>query len=170
MFPADLAHLRIPAAPSLSPDGRQVVAAVSRIDLDDNTYRSDLWLTPTDGSAPPRRFTSGKRDGRPRFSPDGRWIAFLRAADDDDKPQLHVTPADGGEARRVCEHPLGAEAFAWSPDSTRLAYVARVPDIPELAAWDETQEDALKKVRKAIRANIEIAHEYGDPVPEPSGC
>jgi dipeptidyl aminopeptidase/acylaminoacyl peptidase len=128
MFPADLAHLRIPAAPSLSPDGRQVVTAVSRIDLDDNSYRSDLWLTPTDGSAPPRRFTSGKRDGRPRFSPDGRWIAFLRAADDDDKPQLHVMPADGGEARRVCEHPLGAEAFAWSPDSTRLAYVARVPE------------------------------------------
>ena len=48
------------------------------------------------------------------------------------------------------------------------AYVARVPDIPELAAWDETQEDALKKVRKAIRANIEIAQEHGDPVPEPS--
>jgi predicted RNase H-like HicB family nuclease len=48
------------------------------------------------------------------------------------------------------------------------AYVARVPDIPELAAWDETQEDALKKVRKAIRANIEMAKEHGDPVPEPS--
>ena len=48
------------------------------------------------------------------------------------------------------------------------AYVARVPDIPELAAWDESQEDALKKVRKAIRANIEIAQEYGDPVPESS--
>ena len=48
------------------------------------------------------------------------------------------------------------------------AYVARVPDIPELAAWDETQENALKKVRKAIRANIEMAIEYGDPVPEPS--
>ncbi len=48
------------------------------------------------------------------------------------------------------------------------AYVARVPDIPELAAWDESREDALKKVRKAIRANLEIAHEYGAPVPEPS--
>ena len=48
------------------------------------------------------------------------------------------------------------------------AFVAKVPDIPELAAWDESPEDALKKVRKAIRANIEIAHEYGDPVPEPS--
>jgi hypothetical protein len=41
-------------------------------------------------------------------------------------------------------------------------------DIPELAAWDETQEYALKKVRKAIRANIEMAIEHGYPVPEPS--
>ena len=48
------------------------------------------------------------------------------------------------------------------------SYVARVPDIPELVAWDETQEDALKKVHMAIRANIEMAREYGDPVPEPS--
>jgi len=48
------------------------------------------------------------------------------------------------------------------------AYVARVPDIPELVAWDETQEDTLKKVRKAIRANIEMAQEHGDPVPKPS--
>jgi dipeptidyl aminopeptidase/acylaminoacyl peptidase len=127
MLPADLALLRTPSAPSLSPDGRLVVVAVSRIDLDANAYRGDLWVAPTDGSAPPRRFTTGKLDGRPRFSPDGRWIAFLRAADDD-KPQLHVMPADGGEPRRVCEHPLGAEAFAWSPDSTRIAYVARVPE------------------------------------------
>jgi len=127
MLPADLALLRAPSAPSLSPDGRLVVVAVGRIDLEANAYRGDLWVTPTDGSAAPRRFTSGKRDGRPRFSPDGRWIAFLRAGDED-KPQLHVMPSDGGEPRRVCEHPLGAEAFAWSPDSARLAYVARVPD------------------------------------------
>jgi predicted RNase H-like HicB family nuclease len=56
--------------------------------------------------------------------------------------------------------------ISWKEDIE--AYVARVPDIPELAAWDETQEVALKKVRKAIRANMEIAQEYGDPVPEPS--
>ena len=127
MLPADLALLRTPSAPSLSPDGRLVVVAVGRIDLEANAYRGDLWVTPTDGSTAPRRFTSGRRDGRPRFSPDGRWIAFLRASDED-KPQLHVMPSDGGEPRRVCEHPLGAEAFAWSPDSTRLAYVARVPE------------------------------------------
>ena len=108
------------------PDGRLVAVAVGRIDLEANEYRAELWMMPTDGSAPPRRFTSGRRDVRPRFSPDGRWLAFLRAGEDD-KPQLHVMATDGGEPRRVCEHPLGVEGFAWSPDSTRIAYVARVP-------------------------------------------
>jgi dipeptidyl aminopeptidase/acylaminoacyl peptidase len=127
MLPSDLSHLRTPSAPTLTPDGRLVAVAVGRIDLEADQYRADLWLVPTDGSAPPRRFTSGRRDVRPRFSPDGRWLAFLRAADDD-KPQLHVMATDGGEPRRVCEHPLGVEGFAWSPDSTRIAYVARVPE------------------------------------------
>jgi dipeptidyl aminopeptidase/acylaminoacyl peptidase len=127
MRPSDLALLRTPSAPTLTPDGRLVAVAVGRIDLEANEYRAELWLMPTDGSAPPRRFTSGRRDVRPRFSPDGRWLAFLRAGDDD-KPQLHVMATDGGEPRRVCEHPLGLEGFAWSPDSTRIAYVARVPE------------------------------------------
>jgi dipeptidyl aminopeptidase/acylaminoacyl peptidase len=127
MLPADLAHLRTPAAPTLSPDGRLLVVAVGRMDLEANEYRSDLWLVPADGSAPPRRFTSGKRDARPRLSPDGRLLAFLRAGEGE-KPQLHVMPVDGGEPRRVCEHPIGVESFAWSPDSNRIAYVARVPE------------------------------------------
>src|SRR5215218_7142835 len=127
MRPSDLALLRTPSAPTLTPDGRLVAVAVGRIDLEANEYRAELWLAPTDGSAPPRRFTSGRRDVRPRFSPDGRWLAFLRAGDDD-KPQLHVMATDGGEPRQVCEHPLGVEGLSWSPDSTRIAYVARVPE------------------------------------------
>jgi len=127
MQPRDLAHLRTPSAPTLTPDGRLLAVALGRIDLEADEYRAELWIMPTDGSAPPRRFTSGRRDVRPRFSPDGRWLAFLRAGEDD-KPQLHVMATDGGEPRRVCEHPLGVEGFAWSPDSTRIAYVARVPE------------------------------------------
>ena len=119
MVPGDLSHLRTPSAPTLTPDGRLVAVAVGRIDLEADQYRADLWLVPTDGSTPPRRFTSGRRDVRPQFSPDGRWLAFLRAGDDD-KPQLWVMATDGGEPRRVCEHPLGVEAFAWSLDPDRL--------------------------------------------------
>jgi dipeptidyl aminopeptidase/acylaminoacyl peptidase len=127
MQPSDLAHLRVPSAPTLTPDGRLVAVAVGRIDLEANQYRAELWVGPTDGSAPPRRFTSGRRDVHPRFSPDGRWLAFLRAGEDD-KGQLHVMATGGGEPRRVVEHPLGVEGFAWAPDSTRIAYVARVPE------------------------------------------
>jgi dipeptidyl aminopeptidase/acylaminoacyl peptidase len=125
----DLSLLRAPSAPTLTADGTTVAVAVSRIDLDDNTYRSDIWAMPTDGSAAPSRFTNGPRDAAPRFSPDGRWLAFLRAGESDDgRPQLHVMPVAGGEPRQLCEHPLGVERFAWSPDSTRIAYVARVPE------------------------------------------
>ncbi|HZD68527.1 MAG TPA: S9 family peptidase [Actinomycetes bacterium] len=129
MRPSDLALLRIPSMPALSPDGHLTAVALTRLDLHADAYRSEIWVVPTDGSAAPRRFTGGPRDQRPRFSPDGRWLAFLRAGERDGaRPQLHVMPVDGGEPRHVCEHPLGVETLAWSPDSTRIAYVARVPE------------------------------------------
>lgn len=127
MKPSDLALLRVPGAPTLSPDGAHAVVSVTRLDLDENEYLSRLWLVPTDGSAPPRRLTHGWKDTAPRFSPDGRWLAFLRAVKGG-KPQLHVMPTDGGEPRRITDHPLGAGAPEWRPDSAAIAYVARVPE------------------------------------------
>lgn len=127
MRPRDLARLRVPEAPTLSPDGASVCYSLTRIDLDADAYRSELWIAPTDGSQPPRRLTRGPRDTTPRFSPDGRWLAFLRAADDG-PAQLHVLPLAGGEPRRVAEHPLGVRSPAWAPDARRIAYVAPVPE------------------------------------------
>jgi dipeptidyl aminopeptidase/acylaminoacyl peptidase len=140
MQPADLAHLRVPGDLSLSPDGTLVAVAVTRMDLEDDTYSSVIEVLRADGGGIPRRFTNGPRDGRPRWSPDGRWLAFTRAAEGG-KPQLHVMPADGGEARRVCEHPLGAGGHAWSPDSTRLVYVARVPEPGRYGTDPDTPPD-----------------------------
>ncbi|MFL6129141.1 MAG: S9 family peptidase [Mycobacteriales bacterium] len=133
MQPADLALLRTPGAPTLSPDGRRAVVAVTRLDLEADEYRSRLWLVDTTGAQPPRPLTDGARDTAPAWSPDGRWIAFLRARTDpsEGKPQLYLLPADLGDARPVStdeQHPLGAGAPRWSPDSARLAYVARVPE------------------------------------------
>lgn len=130
MHPTDLAYLRIPGNPTLSPDGRYAVTAVTRPDLEEDTYRSRLWIVATDGSAESRALTCGWRDTAPKFSPDGRWLAFLRA-EKDGPPQLFVLPVDGGEPHPVTskqQHHLGAGEAVWSPDSTRLAYVARVPE------------------------------------------
>ncbi|MGY1796772.1 prolyl oligopeptidase family serine peptidase [Geodermatophilus sp. SYSU D00525] len=127
MRPADLALLRTPGTPAVSPDGRMAVVAVSRPDLDDDAYRAQLWAVPTDGSAPARPLTSGARDSAPAFSPDGRWLAYLSAAPGG-HPQLHLLPTAGGAPRRLTGAPLGAGAPVWSPDSRRLAWVARVPE------------------------------------------
>jgi dipeptidyl aminopeptidase/acylaminoacyl peptidase len=139
--PSDLALGRVPGTPTVSPDGRAAVVALRRIDLDTDGYTSQLWLVATDGSAPPRQLTRGWADGSPRFSPDGRWLAFTRSVREDPapgadpstaevgKPQIWVLPVGGGEARRLTDHPIGvAGPLVWSPDSTRLAYLARVPE------------------------------------------
>src|SRR3712207_6434961 len=73
MRPTDLSLLRVPGVPAVSPDGRTAVVAVSRLDLDADQYRSQLWTVPTDGSAAARPLTHGHRDSAPVFSPDGRW-------------------------------------------------------------------------------------------------
>jgi dipeptidyl aminopeptidase/acylaminoacyl peptidase len=127
MRPDDLALLRTPGPATVSPDGRMAVVAVTRLDLEVDEYRGRLWAVPTDGSAPARPLTSGARDSAPAFSPDGRWLAWLRA-EPAEKPQVVVMPTAGGAPRRLTDHPLGAGAPVWSPDSRRLAYTARVPD------------------------------------------
>ena len=127
MRPTDLALLRIPGVPAVSPDGRMAVVAVTRPDLEADEYRSQLWAVPTDASAAARPLTSGHLDSAPAFSPDGRWIAYL-SAEPGGRPQVWLLPTAGGAARRLTEHHLGAGAPVWSPDARRLAYVARVPE------------------------------------------
>jgi dipeptidyl aminopeptidase/acylaminoacyl peptidase len=127
MRPNDLALLRTPGVPTVSPDGRIAVVAVGRPDLEADEYRSQLWAVPTDASAPARPLTSGHLDSAPAFSPDGRWLAYL-SAEPGGRPQIWLLPTAGGAPRRLTDHHLGAGAPVWSPDSRRLAYTARVPE------------------------------------------
>ncbi|MFC7650178.1 TolB family protein [Streptosporangium lutulentum] len=123
MRPEDLSLLNVPGSVTLHDD--LLLVDVARPDLESDTYRGGLWRVPQDG--PPVRFTFGDRDTAPRISPDGAWVAFLRASDGG-KPQLHVMPTGGGEARPLTDLPLGAGVPVWAPDSSRIAFVARVPE------------------------------------------
>ncbi|MBI5160643.1 MAG: S9 family peptidase [Micrococcales bacterium] len=84
-----------------------------------------MWEFPLDGDAR-RLLTRGRSDRRPRFSPDGRVLAFLRA--EGGAPQLHVVDARGGEPIALTDRTLGVADFAWSPDSRVLAFTARDPE------------------------------------------
>jgi acylaminoacyl-peptidase len=132
---SDLYRLRIPTEPRLSPDGRLVVVALTTSAPRHDGYRTALWLVPTNGDQP-RRLTLGIRsDQHPRFSPDGRTLAFLsdrrpvveeepdRPDDRDDREdatQVHLLPLDGGEARRLTDLPRSVTGFEWSPDGRSL--------------------------------------------------
>jgi dipeptidyl aminopeptidase/acylaminoacyl peptidase len=131
--PDDLALLRTPGVPTVSPDGRMAVVAVTRPDPGDDAERSRLWAVPTDGSAPARPLTPGPRDTDPVFSPDGRWLAY-RGAESGGPPQLHLLPTAGGAPRRLTDTPLGAGRPVWSPDSRRLAWTGRVPKVDRSGA------------------------------------
>lgn len=131
--PEDLSRLRIPTEPRLAPDGSLVAFTVQTVAPGHDGYRHAIWLVPTDGSRPAHQLTIGaKHDRQPRFSPDGRTLAFLsdrRLAveedptapkDREDGVQVYLLPLDGGEARRLTDLPRGVDAFEWSPDGSRL--------------------------------------------------
>ena len=130
MKPSDIADLVDVGDPRLSPDGRSVAYVVTTVDLDANEYRSRIWLASTDGSEAPRPLTAGKkRDARPRWSPDGRLLAFVSHRDAETASQLYVIPVDrGGEVAELASWKEEIESLEWSPDGSLLAFTARDRD------------------------------------------
>jgi dipeptidyl aminopeptidase/acylaminoacyl peptidase len=112
--------------PAISPDGKTVVAAVTRYDLKENKGLTDLWLWSADGKVERALTTNPASDSSPLFSPDGQSLAFVSQRNGDSAPQLYVMPLAGGEATRVTNVPTGVAQPMWFPDGKRLAFLSRV--------------------------------------------
>jgi dipeptidyl aminopeptidase/acylaminoacyl peptidase len=136
MQASDLSRLSIPSDPQISPDGTRIAFVVSRPDLDEDRYHRTIWVW--DGESA-NAFTHGPADFNPRWSPDGRTLAFLRGGGTPDKPpQVALIPAGGGEARILTDIELGCEEVEWSPDGSALAAVG-VGYVEEWAGLDEAE-------------------------------
>jgi dipeptidyl aminopeptidase/acylaminoacyl peptidase len=119
----DLYRLKTVTDPQISPDGRQVAYVVGEIDREGDGYRSAIWLVAVDGSGARRLTYSDRGDTQPRWSPDGRALAFV--SNRTGSNQLYVLPITGGEPRRLTDLPRGVSEIAWSPDGTAIAFTAR---------------------------------------------
>lgn len=100
----------------LSPDGTRLVFKSAA----EGGY--DLWTVSTDGGEPVRLTELPGREMRPRFSPDGRWIAFEADRGGTGVRDLWVVSSEGGEPRRLTDHPLDDHTAAWSPDGETLYF------------------------------------------------
>lgn len=120
--PNDRLRIVNPSDPQVSPDGRSVLAVVSRANSKDNRYDTDIVAIDVAGGTQ-RPLTFDRRGaGSPRWSPDGAQVAFL-ANGANDKRQVWILTLAGGDARRITDAPRGVQQFAWSPDGSQLAYV-----------------------------------------------
>ena len=141
----------------LSPDGNSVVVATERADWDQQIFRTDLWLYRDDSKALIQLTQSG-HDSDPKWSPDGKWIAFLSErkpasgksddsdADSDSKndvSQIYLISPNGGEAFPITQGEEDVHTFSWSADSQAIFYATRQP-------WSKTQKDDYKQQWKDV--------------------
>ena len=154
------------ADPQISPDGSQVAFVRVSVDEKKDWYDTAIWLAKTDGSEPPRALTSGIRDTSPRWSPDGRRLAFVRSVEKDGRPQpaqIYVMAMSGGEPWGITEIPRGAGNPDWAPDGKTIAFSATAKPADLAAAakpsgdkppGDKPRESDVKVITEAVyRAN-----------------
>lgn len=179
---ATMLEVRIPDGVALSPDGSQVAFCVAESDTEDSRWVSRLWIADCAGGDARQITFSYEGERCPRWSPDGRYLAFLSARpdmtepasaaeDEPDQPkeQLWVLPSRGGEAYRLTKERDGILEFEWLHDASALIYLASESDPLHL----RDTVDSLRKARfdgvvagENLRAKLFWSVTPVDPKPE----
>ncbi|MGA6953561.1 MAG: S9 family peptidase, partial [Candidatus Acidiferrales bacterium] len=138
--------------PQLSPDGKWVAYTVKTASLKEDKNYERIWMIPSSGGSPIALTAEGTTSSHPRWSPDGRFLAFISArgegSDDDDdsgKKQVWLLNREGGEAQKLTDTIQGVQDFAWAPKSDRLVLLLQDPSPAEIEAARDKAKDSKAK-------------------------
>ena len=156
------------ADPQISPDGSTVAFVKVTVNAAKTNYDTSVWSVSTSGADEPHRMTSGTRDSTPRWSPDGKYLAFVRSPEAPGSPcaatgpQLYMLSMAGGDSFQFTNLPRGAGGPIWSPDGMWIAFssgmnadeVAKVnkqpAPKPSVPAANEGHESDVRVITRAV--------------------
>lgn len=125
----------------VSPDGTQLLYVKSEADWEENRTVSHIFRVNADGSGTVQLTYGEEGQSSPRWSPDGRHVAFTANREDAEGTQIYLLSAGGGEARRVTSHATSVNRIEWSPDGRFIYFLASDPLSEEEKKKQEIGDD-----------------------------
>ena len=135
--------------PQVSPDGARVAFVRVIVNEKKEGYNTSIWSVPMMGGEAPRQLTKGDHDTTPRWSPDGKFLLFLRSTEKDGKPeppQVAMLPMAGGDSFVFTDLPRGAGNPVWAPDGK----ISRSQAIPTLRTFRNRKRKRARKNLKSL--------------------
>ncbi|MCJ7694400.1 MAG: S9 family peptidase [Anaerolineaceae bacterium] len=149
----DLYLFNIITSQELSPDGKHIVFSVQHVDRNSEKKTNNLWIAPTNGEKL-YQFTFGNQsDIQPKWSPDGKKIAFISNRIDENQFQIFTIPFEGGEARTLTNMKGEFNNFAYSPDGKKI-----------VACFRKKDQDAIERELDAKKKDLGIVYRHIDRV------
>ncbi|MEZ4944617.1 MAG: S9 family peptidase [Cyclobacteriaceae bacterium] len=141
---------------NISPDGKYIayVVRVPVMEGEKSEYNNQIWVAATDGAFNLQYTRGEKSSSSPRFSPDGKQIAFLSNRQGD-KNQVFTMRLMGGEPEQITDTKTGVTTFKWSPDGARIAYLMKDPDNEEEEKSKKEKTDVI-----LVDKNFKYNHLY----------
>ena len=164
----DLGTLKDVRDPQCAPDGRSVAFVVSQIDVkEDKPGSGHIWTVGIDGQNERQITSSTDSESSPRFSPDGKYLAFTSSRPGKAKGnQVWLLDRSGGEAFQLTEVKGRLQGYEWSPDSKRLALTIGDPDpdAPDAPGEGGAPPPAGQAPRKAPKPIVIDRYKYKQDV------
>jgi dipeptidyl aminopeptidase/acylaminoacyl peptidase len=141
----------------VSPDGSHVAFVRVTVNEKKEGYNTSIWTVPIAGGEEPHQLTKGDLDSVPRWSPDGKFLLFLRATEKNGKPeppQLAILPMAGGDSFVFTDLPKGAASPSWAPDGKTIAFTSETN--AEDLAKQEKKKSKEEESKKAGGGNAPV--------------